>query len=88
LPREASHPRQEDKLVAVYIPRTIGLQPTATVQLTRCVVDALAAHRERDVAVVSKMIGHSTVTLTQNTYRHAFEKAERAAADAMEAALG
>jgi integrase len=41
-----------------------------------------------DVAVVSKMIGHSTVTLTLNTYRHVFEKTERAAADALEAALG
>jgi len=41
-----------------------------------------------DVAVVSKMVGHSTVTLTLNTYRHVFEKAERAAADALEAALG
>lgn len=40
-----------------------------------------------DVAVGSKMGGHSAVTLTLNTYRHVFEKAERAGADALEAAL-
>jgi integrase len=40
-----------------------------------------------DVAVVSKLVGHSTVTLTRNTYRHVFEKAEREAVAAMEAAL-
>ena len=43
---------------------------------------------EVDVAVVSKMVGHSSVTLTLNTYRHIFEKAQRSAASAMDAALG
>jgi integrase len=40
-----------------------------------------------DVAVVSKMVGHSSVTLTYNTYRHVFDKAKRDAANAMDAAL-
>jgi integrase len=40
-----------------------------------------------DVAVVSKLVGHSSVTLTLNTYRHVFEKAKREAANAIDAAL-
>jgi integrase len=40
-----------------------------------------------DVAVVSKMIGHSSVTLTLNTYRHVFEKAQREAANAIDRVL-
>lgn len=40
-----------------------------------------------DVAIVSKIVGHSLVTLTLNIYRHVFEKAERAAANAMDALL-
>ena len=41
-----------------------------------------------DVATVSKMVGHSSVTLTLNTYRHVFDKAARELATAMDAALG
>lgn len=40
-----------------------------------------------DVAVVSKMIGHSTITLTLNTYRHVFDKAQREAANAIDRVL-
>jgi site-specific recombinase XerD len=40
-----------------------------------------------DVAVVSKMIGHSTVTPTLNTYRHLFEKAQREAVNAIDRVL-
>jgi integrase len=40
-----------------------------------------------DVAVASKMIGHSTVTLTLNTYRHVFEKVQREAANAIDRVL-
>lgn len=40
-----------------------------------------------DAAVVSKMVGHSSVTLTLNTYRHVFEKAKREAANAMDAVM-
>ncbi len=40
-----------------------------------------------DVAVVSKMIGHSSVTLTLNTYRHVFDKAQREAANAIDRVL-
>ncbi|MGA7911391.1 MAG: site-specific integrase [Candidatus Dormiibacterota bacterium] len=40
-----------------------------------------------DVATVSKLVGHSNVSLTMNTYRHVFEKAKREAANAMDAAL-
>ena len=40
-----------------------------------------------DVAVVGKMIGHSTVTPTLNTYRHLFEKAQREAANAIDRVL-
>jgi hypothetical protein len=32
-------------------------------------------------------MGSERLTLTLNTYRHVFEKAERSAADALEAAL-
>ena len=49
---------------------------------------SLLGAAEVDVAVVSKMVGHSSVTLTLNTYRHIFEKAQRSAASAMDAALG
>jgi integrase len=40
-----------------------------------------------DAAVVSKMVGHSSVTLTLNTNRHVFEKAKREAANAIDAVM-
>jgi len=36
---------------------------------------------------VSKMIGHSSVTLTLNTYRHVFDTAQREAANAIDRVL-
>jgi integrase len=48
---------------------------------------SLMGEADVDVAVVSRMVGHSSVTLTLNTYRHVFEKAKREAANAMDAAL-
>ncbi len=37
--------------------------------------------------MVSKMIGHSTVTLTLNTYRRVFDKAQREGANAIDRVL-
>jgi integrase len=48
---------------------------------------SLLGEAQVDVAVVSKMVGHSSVTLTLNTYRHVFEKAKREAANAMDAVM-
>jgi integrase len=41
-----------------------------------------------DVAVTSRMLGHSTITTTHNTYRHVFEKAQRQAAISLDRVLG
>jgi integrase len=38
--------------------------------------------------VVMELLGHSTITLTANTYSHVMPAALREAADAMERALG
>ena len=38
--------------------------------------------------VVNEIFGHSSIKLTADTYGHVFEPALRAAADALEAALG
>ena len=38
--------------------------------------------------VVSKMLGHTSITITLNTYSHVLPDMQDTAADAMEAALG
>jgi len=49
---------------------------------------ALLGDANVDVAVVSKMAGHSSVSLIWNTYRHVFEKPQREAAETMDRILG
>jgi integrase len=66
--------------------RAAGLPPIRFHNLRHSCAALLIALKV-DVVVVSKLLGHSTVTQTLNTYSHAFAKAERDAANAMDTAL-